>query len=84
VPHFVTALREGLKDAGFIEGQDVVIEFRSAEDRLDRLPALAAELINRPVAVILAETASAIAAKAATTTIPIIFTTGATRSGMAL
>ena len=74
--HFVTAFRQGMKEAGFVEGQNVAIEFRSAEDRHDRLPALVAELISRPVAVIVANTPSALVAKAATTTVPIVFGTG--------
>ena len=74
--HLVTAFRQGLKEAGFAEGQSVAIEFRSAEDQLDRLPTLVAELIRRPVAVIVGNFPSALAAKAATTTVPIVFTTG--------
>ena len=77
VSHFVTAFRRGLKEAGFVEGQNVTIEFRSAEDRPDRLPALATDLIRRPVALIVGDIISAIAAKAATTTVPIVFATGA-------
>ena len=73
----VTAFRQGLKEAGFVEGQNVAIEFRSAEDHLDRLPALVADLIRRPVAVIVGNHNAALAAKAATTTVPIIFATGA-------
>jgi putative tryptophan/tyrosine transport system substrate-binding protein len=74
--HLVTAFRQGLKEAGFVEGQNIAIEYRSAEDHLDRLPALVAELIRRPVVVIVGNTDSALAAKAATTTVPIVFATG--------
>ena len=74
--HLVTAFRQGLKEAGFVEGQNVAIEFHSAESQLDRLPALVAELIRRPVAVIVGNVAPALAAKAATTTVPIVFVTG--------
>ena len=77
VSHFVTAFRRGLKEVEFVEGQNVMIEFRSAEDRPDRLPALATDLIRRPVALIVGDLPSAIAAKAATTTVPIVFATGA-------
>ena len=72
----VTAFRQGLKEAGFVEGQNVAIEFRSAEDHVDRLPALVADLLRRPVAVIVGNNNSAIVAKAATATIPIVFATG--------
>src|SRR6478735_12812729 len=57
--HLVTAFRQGLKEAGFVEGQNVAIEFRSADDRPDRLPALAAELVRRPVAVIIGNSIAA-------------------------
>ena len=76
VQNLIAALRQGLKEAGFVEGQNVAIEFRSAEDKADRLPALVAELIRRPVAVIIGNSVSAIAAKAATTTVPIVFAYG--------
>src|SRR5262245_24460756 len=77
VAHLVAGFRQGLKETGYVEGQNVAIEFRSADDRSERLPAIIAELIRRPVAVIVANSAAARAAKAATTTIPIIFAYGA-------
>jgi ABC-type uncharacterized transport system substrate-binding protein len=76
--HLVAAFRRGLSESGFIEGQNVAIEFRWARGHYDSLPELATELVNRPVAVLVAVGGdpSPVAAKQATTTIPIVFGIG--------
>jgi putative ABC transport system substrate-binding protein len=73
--HLVAAFKRGLGESGFVEGQNVTIEYRYALNQVDRLPALMAELVDRGVAVLAATggTISARAAKAATTTVPIVF-----------
>ena len=77
-PHLSEAFGQGLRDLGYVEGRNVVIEYRSAEGKFERLPALAAELVALKVDVIVApNTVAALAAKQATRTVPIVFAVAA-------
>src|SRR5262249_7495695 len=85
-PRRLEAFRQGLQDLGYIEGKNIIIEYRYAEERLERLPALGEELVRLKVEIIVADTtSSARAARKATSTIPIVFLSGSdpTQSGLA-
>jgi len=84
-PHFLEAFRQGLRDVGYVEGQNILIEYRSAEGQLERLPDLAAELVHVQVDVLVSEgTPPSLAAKQATRTIPIVFAASADAVGSGL
>jgi putative ABC transport system substrate-binding protein len=74
--NYVKAFRQGLEEAGFVEGKNVLVEYRYADNQIDRLPALANELIQRSASVIVGDTVAVIALKERTTTVPLVFATG--------
>jgi hypothetical protein len=82
--HLVGAFQQGLSDAGLIEGRNVTVEYRWADDQRDRLPGLVADLVRRRVALIVANTAAALVAKAAAPTTPIVFLSGSDPVGNGL
>src|SRR5262249_3867273 len=73
---YLQALRQGLKESGYVEGENLAIEYRWAENQIDRLPALAADLVSRRVTAIFANSPSVAAVKGLTNTIPIVFLSG--------
>jgi len=75
-PHLIAAFRQGLNEAGFVEGQNVVVEFHSAEDQLERLPGLISHLAHRQTSVMAGDTVSALSAKAIRITTPFVFASG--------
>jgi putative ABC transport system substrate-binding protein len=84
-PHFPESFRQGLRDLGYVEGQSILIEYRSADGQLDRLPSMAAELVRLKVDVLVSEgTPPSVAARDATRTIPIVFAASADAVGSGL
>ena len=82
--NLVIAFAQGLKETGFVEGQNVTTEYRYANNQMDRLPGIVADLLGRPPAVIVGDTIAMMAVKAGTTTVPIVFATGGDPVGQGL